>query len=311
MNRLWFLLLALQLLPAELLFGQKDLDFWFVVPAVTRNHCNGAPYCNTGASPTKFIITTYELPSTVTVTQPANDISLFPVTGFTPIIINIPANSSYVLQLWSHNFSAIPSEAQMRKNVENRPAYGSEATPMNKGIHITATNYIGVYYSEEEPYNPETFTLKGRNALGTDFFASFQTNKGNHYFDPTLAIYGPGSNTKVEPFISAIDIVATDPGTTQVWVYPRPGQQIEGWGTVSPDSFLVNLQYGQTISLMPKDYYKAGALSAASATPARHLTGTRIKTRNGKRIAVTLKDDSVDGDTGCWEIGRASCRERV
>ena len=64
----------------------------------------------------------------------------------------------------------------------------------------------------------------------------------------------------------------------------------------------MTLQYGQTISLIPKDYYKAGALSAASVTPARHLTGTRIKTRNGKRIAVTLKDDSVDGDTGCWDL---------
>ena len=233
MNKLWFLLLALQLLPAELLFGQKDLDFWFVVPAVTRNHCNGAPYCNAGASPTKFIITTYELPATVTVTQPANDISLFPITGFTPIIINIPANSSYVLQLWSHNFSTIPSENQMRKNVENRPAYGSEATPMNKGIHITATNYIGVYYSEEEPLTLKHLFLKEKMPWVPIFLQVFRPTKANNYFDPTLAIYGPGSNTKVEPFISAIDIVATDPGTTQVWVYPRPGQQIEGWGTAS------------------------------------------------------------------------------
>ncbi len=152
--------------------------------------------------------------------------------------------------------------------------------------------------SRDEPLNPEIFTLKGQNALGTDFYAVFQTHASNVYFDPTLPIYGPGHNTTVEPFTSAIDIVAVDPGTTQVWVYPT--NPIEGWG--QPDSFMVSLQYGQTISLLPQGYHSAGAASVAAASPARRLTGTRIKTRNGKRVAVTLKDDSVLGDTGCWDL---------
>ncbi len=146
MNKLWFCLLVFQLLPTEFLFGQKDIDYWFVVPAVTKNHGTNAPYANDGDSPSDFVITTYDLPATVTVTQPANDISLYPLTGFTPIVVNIAANSTYVLQLWSKNFNTIPAENQMRKNAENRPAYGSETVPMNKGIHITATNYIAVYY---------------------------------------------------------------------------------------------------------------------------------------------------------------------
>jgi PKD repeat protein len=291
MKRLVFSIIILQLSAIHLIFGQQDRNFWFAAPAVTKNHCSGAPGCNNGDAPVKFVITTFDLASTVTISQPANDISLYPVTGFTPIVLNIPKNSTREIVLWTDNFNIVPAENQMRKNVECRPAYGSEATPLNKGINIKATTDIAVYYIVDEPYNSEIFALKGKNALGTDFYANFQTNKSNHYFNP--AVY--------EPFISSIDIVAVDPGITEVVVYPT--KPIEGWGAVlPPDSFVVNLQYGQTISLMPKDYWKPSPTSQPSVLPANHLTGTRIKTRNGKRIAVTLKDDSVDGDSGCWDL---------
>ena len=79
------------------------------------------PKMSTGAAPTSFIITTYDLPATVTISEPANDISSFPATGFTPIVVNIPANSTQRVQLWSDNFNTIPAESQMRKNVQNRP----------------------------------------------------------------------------------------------------------------------------------------------------------------------------------------------
>jgi PKD repeat protein len=302
MKRLLFFIIIFQLSAISLIFGQQDRNFWFAAPAVTKNHCNGAPNCNTGDAPVKLIITTFDLPSTVTISQPANDISIYPLTGFTPIVLNIAANSTQQIVLWTDNFNVVPAENQMRKNVECRPAYGSETTPLNSGLNITATADIAVYYIVDEPYNSEIFALKGKNALGTDFYASFQTNQSNHYFNPTMSIPPPASPFRpYEPFISSIDIVAVDPGITRVWVYPtRP---IEGWGTIlPPDSFFVDLQYGQTISLMPKDYYKAPALSQFSVLPANHLTGTRIRTKDGKRIAVTLKDDSVDGDTGCWDL---------
>ena len=137
---------------------------------IVRMHQN----VHTGAAPTSFIITTYDLPATVTISEPTNDISTFPATGFTPIVVNIPANSTQRVQLWSDNFNTIPAESQMRKNVQNWPDPNDPKKFLNRGIHITATNYISVYYEVEEPYNSDIFVLKGANALGTEFYTPFQ-----------------------------------------------------------------------------------------------------------------------------------------
>ncbi|MBN2347697.1 MAG: gliding motility-associated C-terminal domain-containing protein [Bacteroidales bacterium] len=268
------------------LSAQKDTEFWFVAPAVSKNHCSGAPGCNTGAAPVSFIITTYDQPATVTISQPANELSALNPTGFAPIVINIPANSTHREELWSDNFESIPAESQMRKNVENWPDKTDPKLVQNKGIHITATNFISVYYEVEEAFNSDIFSLKGKNALGTEFYTPFQTNNINHYFNPSL----------YEPLYSAIDIVAVDPGNTVVVIYPT--NEVLGWGT--PDSIVITLQQGETYSVIP------GHINAGSYVyhnqPNLRLAGTRIKTRDGQRIAVTLKDDSVEGDSGCWDL---------
>jgi gliding motility-associated-like protein len=267
-------------------YAQKDTEFWFVAPAVSKNHCSGAPGCNSGDAPVSLIITTFDLAATVTISQPANDISIFPATGFTPIVVNIPANSTQRVQLWSDSFNSIPAETQMRKNVENRPDPNDPKKVSNKGIHIEATNMITVYYEVEETYNSDIFSLKGRNAIGTEFYTPFQINKDNHYFNPS----------SYEPLYSAIDIVAVDPGTTEVVIYPT--NEVLGWGT--PDSIVISLKQGETYSIIP-GHVNAGDY-VYHLDPGDRLAGTRIKTRNGKRIAVTLKDDSVHGDSGCWDL---------
>jgi len=280
----FYLLLTILTSPLHL-YAQKDTEFWFVAPAISENHCNGAPNCNTGAAPVSFVITTFDHVAIVTIEQPANDIDDYPVTGFTPIIDTIPAHSTRRIELWSDNFGSIPDETQMRKNVENRP--DDVTVRQRKGIHITSTNYITVYYEVEEDYNSDVFALKGSNALGTDFYATFQTNQDNHYFDPDL----------FEPLYSAIDIVAVDAGITEVVIYPT--NPVLGFG--QPDSIVISLEYGETFSLIP-GYIDGGGDYVYNLDPEDRLSGTRIKTRGGKRIAVTLKDDSVHGDSGCWDL---------
>ena len=102
----------------------------------------------------------------------------------------------------------------------------------------------------------------------------------------------------LETLYSAIDIVAVDPGTTEIVIYPT--NEVLGWG--QPDSIVIQLQQGQTYTLIP-GYVDSGTGKYVYNLQAnKRLAGTHIKTRNGKRIAVTLKDDSVEGDSGCWDL---------
>ena len=54
-------------------------------------------------------------------------------------------------------------------DLENRPG----GIVLNKGIHITSTNLITVYYDEDEYWNQDIFALKGKNALGMEFYTPF------------------------------------------------------------------------------------------------------------------------------------------
>jgi PKD repeat protein len=139
----------------------------------------------------------------------------------------------------------------------------------------------------EERNNSDIFSLKGRNALGNEFFCNFQTNKHNHN-------YGGADQQQAR---SAIDIVAVDEGTTTIWVYPT--NPVVGFG--QPDSFSVTLEQGETINLVP-GVDNGGGNITYNRDGAQHLQGTKIRVEGDKRVAVTLSDDSVHGDSGCYDL---------
>jgi len=79
--------------------------------------------------------------------------------------------------------------------LENKPG----GFVLNKGVHITSNNLITVYYDEDEFWNQDIFALKGKNALGYEFYTPFNNVWDNGSYNPL-------------PY-SSIDIVATEDNT--------------------------------------------------------------------------------------------------
>ncbi|HEX8548375.1 MAG TPA: IgGFc-binding protein, partial [Cytophagaceae bacterium] len=134
--------------------------------------------------------------------------------------------------------------------------------------------------------NSDIFVLKGQNGLGTDFFTPFQNfwdTDNNPDMSPTNVGWYQGDAH------STIDIIATEPGSTRVTVYPTqdvlisPGDTLRVTPGVTTIEF--NLNQGQTYSI------QAAYLSAN-----KHLSASRINST--KKIAVTIKDDTVKEGAG-------------
>jgi gliding motility-associated-like protein len=216
--------------------AQTDRAFWFVAPNVYAGDAN-----RNFNKPIYLRITTSTSAATVVISMPADP-------SFIPITRNIAANSTATVDLtpWINQ-------------LQNTPAN----TVLNKGLLITSTADITSYYEVVSGFcdcDPEIFSLKGKNALGTEFFISSQ-----YTFDESTAY--PGTNS--------FDIVATE-NNTHVTITPK--QNIIGHNANIP--FTVVLNKGQT--------YSAEALSGAATG---HLQGSYISSDNP--IAVTLKDDLV------------------
>ncbi|HOU73566.1 MAG TPA: IgGFc-binding protein, partial [Tenuifilum sp.] len=285
----WILFLYLQFV-AVCAHAQTDTEFWFVVPEVTLSH-----YAPGGAN-AYFKFSTGLLPATITISMPANQYD--PVTnptGFPDIVINMAANSFHEedLSCWIvrrvnpsvPDCNSIPIDTSYAladyadvNRLENKPL---NASGINKfGIRITSTNPITAYWEISRRNNKDIWALKGRNALGLEFFAPFQTH---------------GNNTSILDTPSAIDVVATEDNTIVTFQLPpgieasygNPMTNVPAGGTLTR-----TLNRGETFSLFPR---------AKNKTIAFKLRGTRV-TAN-KPIAVTLKDDSFYHTSGgCYDI---------
>ncbi|MFN0173938.1 MAG: T9SS type A sorting domain-containing protein [Saprospiraceae bacterium] len=218
--------------------AQKDTEFWFVAPEISQN--NAANFDR----PVAFRFSTYGVPAIVTVSQPANP--AFPVQT-----LNIAANTSGALM-----FPPLFAE------VENLPPN----TILNKGFLIQSTSPITAYYEVigTVENNPELFSLKGKNALGTTFYTPFQ-NITRNSTDYTPLPY------------ASFDIVATEDNTT---VTITPTRNIIGHAANVPFNIILNR--GQTY-----------AARASSQLADQHPTGSKVV--SDKPIAVTIKDDLLEG----------------
>lgn len=261
-------------------FSQTDTEFWFVAPQVSSDH---------GDRPIYFCFTTTDLPADILVKMPDN-------TFWTDTLIHLAANSQFRWNV-THRIDLLEHNYGLDDGIQGKS---------NKGIYITTRDAlclnqgeITVYYEVSRSNNPDIFALKGRNALGTEFFTSFQTRMKNMHQD--------SFNGEVPPY-SAADIVFTEPNTFITLEIPAGKMVFPNLtGTVTLGPFYP----GETYSMVPAwvtnieagftEPLPGGELFGRSAED--HLAGVRVTT-NGKKIAITLKDDSMKSLVGgCYDLG--------
>lgn len=214
--------------------AQIDTSFWFVAPDIASS---------LGESPIKMYFTTYSNASVVKIRQPAN-------SSFAVVSKTISAFSVDSLDL-----------TPVIGMVENTLA----DSVLKNGIYISATNSISVVYAIKAPAHKEMISLKGRKAVGTDFYAPFQ-NQWRTALPTSTA--NPRS-------ASAIDIVATQ-NNTSVLITPRANII----GHAKDVSFLVVLDAGETFSCQ----------DTTTLAPTK-LAGSIIS--SNKPIAVTISSSNL------------------
>lgn len=246
-NKLGFLALFV-FINITISVAQVDTVFWFAAPWVSQNHA--------GKIPVALRIATFGNNTTVRVRQPAG-------TFDTTYVV---ASNSLVTQSLNHHI--LPTNS-----LENYPAN----TVFNRGLKITSDFPITVVYDVVTIVNnPETYSIKGQNGLGTEFVCPFQTNGNNGLYNP--APFNPKSQ---------ISVVATD-NNTVIWVTPKCAVV----GHPANITYSVALGYGQS--------YNIENVTQATSVPGQNLSGTIIT--SNKPIAVTVSDDSVGGVAGCFDL---------
>lgn len=187
--------------------AQTDTLFYFAAPEITKSGTGNFDRT------IKLRITSYSLPTTITISQPASP-------SFSALLINIPPDSLYSVDLTSWIDS-----------LENKPAN----TILNYGLKIQSTSKVSIYYEVVSSFcncNPEIFVLKGQTALGVDFWIPSQNLIDNSQG------FLPVTN-------SSFDIVTTQNNTSVTII---PSRNIIGHG--ADTAFTIILNEGQTYSAM-------------------------------------------------------------
>lgn len=225
--------------------AQTDTEFWVAAPGLTTQHGN------MGGRIKHIVVSTMGNSATVTVSIPANP-------TFDPIVVTLPPYTTERIDLFEYN-----------NLIENK----LPDVVQNKGILVKSTDNISAYLEVLELQNPDIFALKGRHALGTEFYVPMQNKLDNQLY--------------TDPARGSIDIVATENNTTVTITPTVDVSKADGTVYSAGVPFTVVLQRGQTYSVR-----------ADSETGAAHPAGTKITST--KPIAVSIKDDSVIA--GGWDL---------
>ena len=235
--------------------AQTDTEFWFVVPDVTQGHGTS------GGKPANLTFSAFDMPSTVTISMPANP-------AFADIVVTIPARTATSISMNSFIDNA------GNPNIEN---HYNTLVPNKCGLKITSTTPITAYYQIANFYNTEIYALKGKNALGQQFFVPFQNRRDNGNYSP-------------KPY-SSINIVATEDNTV-ITVKPTQKAYMHGRSINAGGTGQITINKGECIAIVPD--LVGGVPSQKGGA---HLAGTEIT--SDKNIAITTNDDSVNGLDGC------------
>lgn len=241
-------------------FAQVDNEFWFAIPLETSGHPSPPGIGLRPANNVSFKISAMDTiyPTKVEISMPANEL------GFPKRTIIIPPGKSYI--------DTLAIDTTGFRNIANNIGIGVPLSgKTNRGIKIKSDRDITVYYDFDNLWNRDLFSMKGKNALGTEFYTPFQNIWRNGSYTPKA--------------YSSIEIVATEDGT-EIDVYPTAPVQGFSW----PGSIHITLNKGEAYSLR-----------ANGTSPTSHLSGTRIT--SNKKIAVIINDDSVEkADDTCKDI---------
>ncbi|HEX8549387.1 MAG TPA: IgGFc-binding protein, partial [Cytophagaceae bacterium] len=237
-------IIIFNIVPAK---AQIDTAFWLAVPQVGVHGNQNSELVFSNMDKTNAASVTISCPSSAT---PLLKTISIPVGGSVRVDMN---------QYYGRGLNAGETPGTL---------YNLEANQINNnGLYIKASTNITAFYElgrdipgQKQGNNIEIFSLKGGNALGTDFMLPFQ----NQYetWDTFLSY-------------SSANIVATENGTI---ITITPTRNAVGHPAGVP--FNITLNRGQTYSLR-----------AEGLNPQDHLTGSTIS--SNKPIAVTLVDDSL------------------
>lgn len=210
--------------------GQIDTRFWFAAPMHTNGTASESVN-NPRNRPIWLVVSTLNQPAEIVISQPAN-------VGFSPIVLNLAANSTQQVNL-----------TPFFDDIETKPA--NEV--LNTGLLIRASNPITAYYELRSSNNTDIWALKGKNALGTKFYTPFEDTYGsNQILNGNPYLPGPRAG-----FV----IVASEDSTT-VTITPKVAVRDHSAGI----PFEVFLMRGQT-------YY----VEAFDENPANKPIGTLIE----------------------------------
>jgi hypothetical protein len=166
------------------------------------------------------------------------------------------------------------------QTIENPRA--SAGSVVKFGTHIRSDVRVTAYYMMNSSASRDIFTLKGQQALGTEFYVPMQHDN---------AARSNGAHQGLDQ----IDIVATEDHTT-VTVKPNArirlgGLREDNTGTLSPagTDIVRTLNRGETLKIIEYDYDESPSLA-----------GTRIT--SDRPVAVTVTEDLVFGDTSGDQI---------
>ncbi len=286
-----YLVVSLLLLPF-IGYCQTDTEFWFSAPEVNRYHSGGnaewptAGYGNVG-TPVYLHLTSFDKPANVTISMPANAANFH---GGIPITIAIPANTTQRIDLSPYvgdNVAGITPAKSMENRLKWTTSNLGGLTPYinknNKGILIQSDNNITAYYEIGVLYNMDLISLKGKNALGKQFFVPFQTTNNT-------ATY----NFNYRPY-SSIDIVATE-DNTKIKITTSQAIWVRGVGSKAAGIHTIWLKAGETSIITPYELH-AGLDYQTTFTNNKRLAGSFVEVDqtegSGAPIAVITHDDCV------------------
>ncbi|MEZ4777732.1 MAG: gliding motility-associated C-terminal domain-containing protein [Bacteroidia bacterium] len=211
--------------------AQTDTEYWFAAPDVSAV---------AGDTPVLLVIGSAGAFSDVVIDFPANPL-------FTPLTYDLFPSEMEIIDLTPY-----------LNQLETQPP----DFILKKGLHITATTPITAYYRIAATNHADDYNLRGKQALGKEFFIPGQTQFIN--------VQGA----------SFFDMVATQNQTT---IQITPASNIQNHVAGVPFSIVLNR--GETFSCRESGTNLAG-----------NLVGSYILA--DKPIAVTVSDDALSLGTG-------------
>lgn len=231
--------------------AQTDNEFWFAAPDVSSQHsCGPNPPNNFNGTPISMYVTA-EQATTVTIDLPAD-------TSFNAITFTLNAGEHRKVNL------VAPYNPSRFENYTMEWPLAVGHTVQKKGIHIVSSpGNITAYYELNNQCNRDIFALKGKNALGKDFYVSTQ-----NYF-PNGAYGGTA--------FSGFVIVATEDSTV---INVNRNGIWQNFTSAPPQTITLVLNKGETFAFI-----------ANSTAAANHINGVHVT--SNKNIAITWYDDSI------------------